>query len=1084
MLLNWRRFCVTPRPRSRKRSRRHGRCETIRHRPHIDGLEDRTVLSPGQLDPTFGSMGLVTTDFFQTNSVAHAIAIQADGKIVAGGLGGYTSGFALARYNANGSLDTTFGSNGDGLVTFDFGGYSSELDGVAIQGDGKIVVAGWATTSYFDTQPKVVVARLNPNGSLDTSFGSQGKRIIVIGGVDDEAHALAIQPDGKIVLVGQATSSSGSIYFTVLRLTNLGSFDLTFGNQGGFISHFPGAVNDAAYAVRLQPDGKIVAAGYTGPATGIFGVLRLTTSGAPDATFGNGGFVSTNFGGDDIVYGLGIQTDGKIDAAGEITVNGLANFGLARYNANGTLDSSFGTGGKVTTAMGLQNWASIAKGLVIQPNGKLVAAGYAYGGGNSAFAVARYTSNGALDSGFGNGGKAYALFNGNEQALAVALQGDGKIVTAGETLNERFALARFLGDSPAQATHFSLTPSTTTVRAGTPFTITVRALDAQNNLVPSYTGTVHFTSTDGRATLPGNYTFTAADAGVHTFSVTLATPGNQTVTATDIASGITGNTTVSVVSVATHFSVTPSATTVTAGVAFTITVQALDAQNNRVPSYTGTVHFTSTDSRATLPANYTFTAADAGVHTFSVTLATPGNQAVTATDTSSGITGNTTVTVAANSQFNEYPVRPGSAPIGIAVGPDGNLYFTEQTQATNQIGVMNPSGTVIAEYPVPTANSRPEYLVAGPDGNMWFTEQRGNQIAALATDGSGTITEFPTPTPNSAPTFITVGPDGNVWFTEENANQIGYIDLAGGTYTITEFPIPTVNSGPIGITAGPDGNIWFTEINASQVGYIDLAGGTYTITEFPIPTANSQPVGIAAGPDGNIWFTESNANQVAALDLAGGTYGITELPIPSPNSFSQDIIAGPDGNMWFTETGNPASNKLGSVDLVGGTYAITEYAVPTAASAPVGLTIGPSGTDIWFAEVLADQIGQFVSPPTRSPARNRALSRGKVRAELALGALLPALEQVRPLVIPVSQENRVPPAGLVHPSWTPTEARVETAHIAAALASTAVPTLPAVDGMDEGEVWPLTHPGPRGREVLWPWWEAPFWAGDQDGTIL
>jgi uncharacterized delta-60 repeat protein len=1029
-------------------------------------------------------MGLVTTDFFQTNSVAHAVAIQADGKIVAGGLGGYTSGFALARYNANGGLDTTFGSNGNGLVTFDFGGYSSELDGLAIQGNGKIVVAGWATTSYFDTHPKVVVARLNPNGSLDTSFGSQGKRIIVIGGVDDEAHALAIQPDGKIVLAGQATDSAGSIYFTVMRLTNLGSFDVTFGNQGGYIHHFPGAVNDAAYAVRLQPDGKIVAAGYTGPVAGIFGVLRLTTSGAPDTTFGNGGFVSTDFaGGDDIVYGVGIQTDGKIVAAGEATVSGHANFGLARYTASGTLDNSFGTGGKVVTAMGLQNWASIAKGLVIQPNGKLVAAGYAYGGGNSTFAVARYTSNGTLDSGFGNGGKAYALFNGNEQALAVALQGDGKIVTAGETLNERFALARFLGDSPVQATHFSLTPSTTTVRAGTPFAVTVRALDAQNNVVPGYTGTVHFTSTDGRATLPGNYTFTAADTGVHTFSVTLATPGNQTVTATDIASGITGNTTVTVTAVATHFSVMPSATTVTAGVAFTITVQALDAQNNRVTSYTGTVHFTSSDGRAALPGNYTFTAADAGVHTFSVTLATPGNQTVTATDTSSGITGHTTVTVVANSQFNEYPVRSGSNPIGIAVGPDGNLYFTEQTQATNQIGVMSPSGTVLAEYPVPTANSRPEYLVAGPDGNMWFTEQRGNQIAALATDGSGTITEFPTPTPNSAPTLITVGPDGNVWFTELGANQIGYIDLAGGTYTITEFPIPTANSGPIGITAGPDGNIWFTELNANQVGYIDLAGGTYTITEFPIPTANSQPSGIAAGPDGNIWFMESNANQVAVLDLAGGTYGITELSIPSLNSFSQNIIAGPDGNMWFTETGNPASNQLGAVDLVGGTYAITEYAVPTPASAPVGLTIGPSGTDIWFAEVFADQIGQFVSPPTAGPARNRLSSWGRVRAEGTSRALLTALEQVSPVVAPVRIGNGVSSAGLVPTSWPPTATRAKIDEIAAALASTTVPTLPSADWMDKGAIWPLTHPNPHTREISWSWWEAPFWVADQNETI-
>jgi hypothetical protein len=201
------------------------------------------------------------------------------------------------------------------------------------------------------------------------------------------------------------------------------------------------------------------------------------------------------------------------------------------------------------------------------------------------------------------------------------------------------------------ANHFSVSapPSST---AGAPFNITVTALDQLNATVPGYRGTVHFTSTDSQAMLPTNYTFTAADNGVHTFTngVTLNTTGSQAVTATDtVTSLITGSATVSVnPAMLTHFGVSASASSSTAGAPFSVTVYALDQTNHYVPSYRGTVHFTSTDSQATLPADYTFTAADPGWHTFTnvVTLRTAGSQSVTATDTvTSSITGSGTVSV-------------------------------------------------------------------------------------------------------------------------------------------------------------------------------------------------------------------------------------------------------------------------------------------------------------------------------------------------------------------------------------------------------------------------------------------------------
>jgi hypothetical protein len=202
--------------------------------------------------------------------------------------------------------------------------------------------------------------------------------------------------------------------------------------------------------------------------------------------------------------------------------------------------------------------------------------------------------------------------------------------------------------NPAAATHFIVTaPGGTT--AGTPFTVTVQATDAFNNQATGYRGTIHFTSTDGAATLPANYTFTAGDQGSHAFTngVTLRTVGNRTVTATDtVTNSITGSATVNVTapSAATHFAI-DAPTNVSLGNPFNITVTALDANNQVVTTYTGTVHFTSSDSAATLPADYTFTSSDHGAHFFKgTTLRTGGTQTITVTDTgNSSVTGTVSV---------------------------------------------------------------------------------------------------------------------------------------------------------------------------------------------------------------------------------------------------------------------------------------------------------------------------------------------------------------------------------------------------------------------------------------------------------
>jgi hypothetical protein len=195
------------------------------------------------------------------------------------------------------------------------------------------------------------------------------------------------------------------------------------------------------------------------------------------------------------------------------------------------------------------------------------------------------------------------------------------------------------------------------VTAGGAFNVTVTAKDSFGNVASGYTGTVHFTSSDGGASLPSDYTFVAGDNGVHQVSVTLNTSGPQSITATDTVTGsITGNanTTVPSANPATHFSVSVPASA-TAGSSFSITVTALSAGNNTDTGYLGTVHFTSSDGAAILPTNYTFTGADNGAHTFTVTLKTGGNQTITTTDTTTGsingTSGGITVNAAAASQF-------------------------------------------------------------------------------------------------------------------------------------------------------------------------------------------------------------------------------------------------------------------------------------------------------------------------------------------------------------------------------------------------------------------------------------------------
>jgi uncharacterized delta-60 repeat protein len=402
---------------------------------------------PTGIDTGFGVAGKATLERFGGDR--SGMALQADGKVVL--VGGTFTDFILARFNADGSVDRSFGV--DGKVTTDMGSglRQEEALAVAIQSDGKIVVAGHtaidATPPARDPSPTFAIARYNSDGSLDTTFGTGGR---VSNNVNGRAFAVAIQPDGKIVLAGEFAfeSTNGSDFsdFTVARFLADGRLDTTFGpTASGQVAVDLGGTN-SAHHIALQPDGAIVVSGKPEGSTPGFDrtdIARFNANGSLDASFGVGGKLT--LAGVDVGQGLVRQADGKLVLVGtivETTAPITSRFALMRRNADGSPDASFGTAGTATTA--LSENAS-AGGIALQVDGKLVVVGTRAFSVNTNFVVARYNGNGSLDTGFGNAGVLSIDFFGfDDTGESVLMQPDGKIVVGGKARNvvDGYGLAR------------------------------------------------------------------------------------------------------------------------------------------------------------------------------------------------------------------------------------------------------------------------------------------------------------------------------------------------------------------------------------------------------------------------------------------------------------------------------------------------------------------------------------------------------------------------------------------------------------------------------------------------------------------
>ncbi len=420
----------------------------------LAGIPSQVSAAGDHRDLSFSGNGKLATDFGGVDDYARDVAIQADGKIVVVGSSGSGSAakFALARYNPNGSLDTTF--NGTGKLTTTVNGGGSGARAVVILPNGKIVVGGYAR-SQSSGSTEFALARYNANGSLDSTFDGNGTVQTAFtfdlgSSAGAEILSLAVQPDGKIVAVGAVNGlyrASAASDWAIARYNTDGSLDNTFSADGKTTLDFEtdsGEFTETASSVAILPSGKILVGGTSLFQNTNFALARFNEDGSLDITFNNNGKVITDFGGIDILKNLKVQPDGKIVVGGTSAISGIIKFALARYNAEGMPDASFSDDGKVVL-----DFNGTLQSIALQSDGKIVAVGTA----NSDFMLTRVNPNGSLDTAFGLAGivSTDIFSNSPDTAAAVAVQPDGKIVVAGYAQNTGstfdFAVARYLRNS-------------------------------------------------------------------------------------------------------------------------------------------------------------------------------------------------------------------------------------------------------------------------------------------------------------------------------------------------------------------------------------------------------------------------------------------------------------------------------------------------------------------------------------------------------------------------------------------------------------------------------------------------------------
>ncbi|MGF1645200.1 MAG: delta-60 repeat domain-containing protein [Thiotrichales bacterium] len=413
---------------------------------------------PGSLDLGFGNEGKVILPIGVDGSDARSLAIQSDGKILVAGSSTAPNGkldFTVARLTRSGLIDTAFGQNGTARV--EVSAASDYARDLVVQGDGTILVAGYSNVA---SNADFVIVKLRVDGQLDSSFGTAGIVSIPMGTGNDQAYVLALRSDGRILIGGFSNNGVDDDMALVSLLPN-GSLDPAFGQAGKLVLPV-GPGDDHVRAMTVMPDGRIMVAGTSFNGTDQdFALVRLNADGTLDASFGAGGQMIVPLGGsptsNDRIFSLLVQPDGKIVAGGHAYNGRDTDFALVRLLGNGAPDPAFAEGGRLLIPVGEGN--DYARDLALAPDGKIVIAGYTENGLVRNFAVFRLHADGRFDTSFGDAGRRLVpMGGGNDLLRAVAMQHDGNLLLAGlaEEPNgaggSNFALARLYGES------FDLTP--------------------------------------------------------------------------------------------------------------------------------------------------------------------------------------------------------------------------------------------------------------------------------------------------------------------------------------------------------------------------------------------------------------------------------------------------------------------------------------------------------------------------------------------------------------------------------------------------------------------------------------------------
>jgi uncharacterized delta-60 repeat protein len=387
-----------------------------------------TFSQPGTLDSSFGVNGKIVTSFPNGYFNPTKAAIQQDGKIISGGIGGFgmhtdsSDGFAAIKYNFDGTLDSSFGIDGEAVYHFKhfYGGCGA----IASQNDNKIILAGWGgeSRSGDHANDSVLLTRLNADGNVDVTFGNLGEVITSVGAAPF-INCLIVQPDGKIVAAGQRASD-----FLIMRFTTEGLPDLSFGGKGYVYTHLSGVAGVSALA--LQPDGKILAAGNTADNAVL---ARYMPNGTLDSAFAANGILLQKFQNEFPVYrDVALTNDGNIIATGSVG-GALSNMLVAKYNLAGHLDETFGTNGIAVLNTG--KFQSEALSVIIQNDKKIIISGSAFktfSSGSEEFAMWRLTESGAADSSFGVNGETTTDFGSEYLEYAIgSFEKFNKVFTMG-----------------------------------------------------------------------------------------------------------------------------------------------------------------------------------------------------------------------------------------------------------------------------------------------------------------------------------------------------------------------------------------------------------------------------------------------------------------------------------------------------------------------------------------------------------------------------------------------------------------------------------------------------------------------------